>query len=57
MDYMNQDEQEYIRFMAELVNKTSEITKEYNQLSDKNKYRFQIFVEEMMRINTVLNIK
>lgn len=57
MDYMNQDEQEYIRFMAELVNKTSEIAKEYNQLSDKNKYRFQIFVEEMMRINTVLNIK
>lgn len=54
---MNQDEQEYIRFMAELVNKTSEIAKEYNQLSDKNKYRFQIFVEEMMRINTVLNIK
>lgn len=57
MDYMNQDEQEYIRFMVELVNKASEITKEYNQLSDKNKYRFQIFVEEMMRINTVLNIK
>lgn len=57
MGYMNQDEQEYIRFMAELVNKTSEIAKEYNQLSDKNKYRFQIFVEEMMRINIVLNIK
>lgn len=57
MNYMNQDEQEYIRFMVELVNKASEITKEYNQLSDKNKYRFQIFVEEMMRINTVLNIK
>lgn len=57
MDYMNQDEQEYIRFMAELGNKANEINKEYNKLSDKNKYRFQVFVEEMMRINTVLNIK
>ena len=57
MSYMNQDEQEYIRFMVELVNKASEIAKEYNKLSDKNKYRFQIFVEEMMRINIVLNIK
>lgn len=57
MNYMNQDEQEYIRFMAELGNKASEITKEFNKLSDKNKYRFQVFVEEMMRINTVLNIK
>lgn len=57
MDYMNQDEQEYIRFMAELGNKANEIKKEYNKLSDKNKYRFQVFVEEMMRINTVLNIK
>ena len=40
MDYVNQDEQEYIRFMAEIGDKVSEIAKEYNKLSDKNKYRF-----------------
>ena len=57
MDYMNQNEQEYIRFMIKLGNKANEIEKEYNKLSDKNKYIFQVFVKEMMRINTVLNIK
>lgn len=56
MDYVNQDEQEYIRFMAEIGDKVSEIAKEYNKLSDKNKYRFQVFVDEMMRIATMLKM-
>lgn len=57
MNYMNQDEQEYIRFMAELVNKTSEIAKEYNKLSDKNKYRICLFLEQVLWTSIVLNTR
>lgn len=57
MNYMNQEEQEYIRFMAELVNKTSEIAKEYNKLSDKNKYRICLFLEQMLWTSIVLNTR
>ena len=57
MDYMNQDEQEYIRFMAELVYKTSEIAKEYNKLSDKNKYRICLFLEQVLWTSIVLNTR
>lgn len=57
MNYMNQDEQEYIRFMAELVNKTSEISKEYNKLSDKNKYRIWLFLEQVLWTSIVLNTR
>lgn len=57
MGNLDYDEQEYIRFMLELGNKASEITKEYNKLSDKNKYRFQAFVKEMISVNTLLRIR
>lgn len=57
MNYMNQEEQEYIRFMAELVNKTSEIAKEYNKLSDKNKYRICLFLEQVLWTSIVLNTR
>lgn len=57
MDYMSQEEKEYIRFVLELNNKVNEIKKEYNKLSDKNKYRFQILVEEMMKMNIMMNLK
>lgn len=55
MNYMNQEEQEYIRFMSELVNKTSEIAKEYNKLSDKNKYCICLFLEQVLWTSIVLN--
>lgn len=57
MEDINKDEQEYIKFMEKLVNKVNEITQEYNKLSDKNKHRFQVLVEEIIRINTVLRIR
>ena len=57
MNYMNQEEQEYIRFMAELVDKTSEIAKEYNKLSDKNKYRICLFLEQVLWTSIVLNTR
>ena len=57
MNYMNQEEQEYIRFMSELVNKTSEIAKEYNKLSDKNKYRICLFLEQVLWTSIVLNTR
>lgn len=57
MNYMNQEEQEYIRFMAELVNKTSEIAKEYNKLSDKNKYRICLFLEQVLWTSILLNTR
>lgn len=57
MNYMNQEEQEYIRFMSELVNKTSEIAKEYNKLSDKNKYCICLFLEQVLWTSIVLNTR
>lgn len=57
MDYMNQDEQEYIRFMVELGNKANEIKKEYNKLSDKNKYRICLFLEQVLWTSIVLNTR
>ena len=57
MNYMNQEEQEYIRFMSELVNKTSEIAKEYNELSDKNKYRICLFLEQVLWTSILLNTR
>ena len=57
MNYMNQEEQEYIRFMSELVNKTSEIAKEYNKLSDKNKYRICLFLEQVLWTSILLNTR
>lgn len=38
MGNLDYDEQEYIRFMAKFSSNANEITKEYNKLSDKNKY-------------------
>ena len=54
MNHRNQDEQEYIRFIVELDNKLSEITKEYNKLSDKNKYHICLFLEQMLWTSIVL---
>ena len=46
MDFMNQEEKnEYLRFISELINKANKITKEYNKLSDNNKYRIYLFLK------------
>lgn len=57
MENLEYDEQEYIRFMIKLSNKANEIAKEYNKLSDKNKYRFQVFLEEMVKVNIMIRTK
>lgn len=46
MNYLNQEEQEYRRFILKCENKANEITKEYNKLSDKNRYRFVCFYKK-----------
>lgn len=46
MGFMNQEEKEYLRFISELINKANEITKEYNKLSDNNKYRIYLFLKQ-----------
>ena len=47
MDFMNQEEKnEYLRFISELINKANKITKEYNKLSDNNKYRICLFLKQ-----------
>ena len=48
MENLDYDEQEYKRFMVELSSKVTEITKEYNKLSDKNKYRLYLFLEQIL---------
>lgn len=48
MNYLNQEEQEYRRFILKCENKANEITKEYNKLSDKNRYRFCMFLQKMI---------
>ena len=46
--WLKQEEQEYIRFILKLADNTNEIKKEYNKLSDKNKYQVQLFFEEII---------
>ena len=48
MNYSKKDWQEYIRFMLEVGNKVNEIRRNYNQLSDINKYRLKRDVEELL---------
>ncbi len=47
MNYLNQDEQEYRKFVFECEKKAIEITKEYDKLSNKNKSRVS---EEICRL-------
>lgn len=54
MNYMNQEEKEYRRFILEYEKKAMEITKEYNKLSDKNKYRFYLLLEQIVWTSIVL---
>lgn len=39
MNYLNQDEREYRKFVFECEKKAIEITNEYNKLSNRNKSR------------------
>ncbi len=47
MYYNNQEEQEYKRFILEVGIKMNEMIIDYNKLSDKNKYRFSLWLEEI----------
>lgn len=54
MNYLNQEEQEFRGFILECEKKAIEITKEYNKLSDNNKYRFFSWLEQKILISIVL---
>lgn len=54
MNYLNQEEQELRKFILECEKKAIEITKEYNKLSDNNKYRFYSWLEQKILISIVL---
>ena len=54
MNYLNQEEQEFGMFILECEKKAIEIKKKYNKLSDKNKYRFYLWLEQKIWISIVL---
>ena len=54
MNYLNQEEQEFRRFILECEKKAIEITKEYNKLSNNNKCRFCSWLEQKILISLVL---
>lgn len=54
MNYLNQEEQEFRKFILECEKKAIEITKEYNKHSDNNKYRFYSWLEQKILISIVL---
>lgn len=54
MNYLNQEEQALRKFILECEKKAIEITKEYNKLSDNNKYRFYSWLEQKILISIVL---
>ena len=56
MTKLEQEEQEYISFIFKLTNKANEFTKDYNKLSDKNKYRVQLFFKEIVHKSSLIRI-
>ena len=56
MTKLEQEEQEYISFILKLTNKANEFTKDYNKLSDKNKYRVQLFFKEIVHKSSLIRI-
>ena len=56
MTKLEQEEQEYISFIFKLTNKANEFTKDYNKLSDKNKYRVQLFFKEIVNKSSLIRI-
>ena len=52
MNYLNQEE--YRSLILECEKKAIEITKEYNILSNKNKHRICLFLEQIVWMNLVL---
>lgn len=54
MNYLNQEEREFRKFVLECEKKTIEIAKDYNKLSDKNKYRICLFLEQIVWTSILL---
>lgn len=55
MENFDYDAQEYIRFIVELSSKANEIAKEYNKLTDKNKLRICLFLEQVLWADIMLD--
>ncbi len=56
MYYYNQEEQEYKRFILEVGIKMNEMIIDYNKLSEKNKYCFSLWLEEIVRTSIALRM-